>query len=312
MASCDTGDKYTRSGGLIIIDFETEYPAIDKFDKQKLPTNKEIIGLAKKLNETKTWDNSIHEVSNIVMNHWIERNVYPITIKTVKKRVRKEVETYLDLKKQIGRSKSKGWQMKAKSFTQNKDKFFDIFCENSEARGNLKKIYQIPMLLEDFQYLESMRTDRKMLCESSIDKECHEKEKMKQKRREKYLHTQYNTTLTAVSDIDDESSSNFDNLEDYRPEKEEDCDISPRKRAIDANTPRRKKAVYKDILEDENDELPHHLRHVRTSEKGVRDEVSISSISMLLLLVIIIYKHMHTILKCNGIYFIVIKISVLL
>ena len=87
---------------------------------------------------------------NIVMNHWIERNVYPITIKTVKKRVRNEVETYLDLKKQIGRSKSKGWQLKAKSFTQNKDKLFDIFCENSDARGNLERKYQIPMLLEDF------------------------------------------------------------------------------------------------------------------------------------------------------------------
>ena len=64
--------------------------------------------------------------------------------------------------------------------------------------------------------------------------------------------------------------------------------------------------MFVDVLEDENDELPHHLRHVRTSEKGVRDEVSISSILILLLLVEIIFKHMHTIFKYNAISFLII------
>ena len=148
-----------------------------------------------------------------------------------------------------------------------------------------------------------------MVCESTIDKEWHEKEKKKQKSREHYLHTQYNNTLTVVSFADDGSSPNIDNSEEYIPEEEEEdnSDISPRKKARNANTPKRRKAIYIDVLEDENDELPHHLRHVRTSEKAVRDEVSIDSLLLLLLLVVSIYKHMHLIFKYNAIYFIDVK-----
>ena len=307
MASYDTGDKSTRSGGSIVIDFETEYPAIDHFDKEKLPTHKEIIGLAKKLNESKTWDNSVLEVSNTVKNHWIERNVYTINIKHIKNKVTNEVNLYRNLKKSIKTSKSKGWQEKAKSFIKNKDKLFDIFCENSDARSNQEHTHQIPMQPEDFLYLESMRTDRKMVSESTIDKKWHEKERKKQKSREHYLHTQYNNTLTVVSFADDGSSPNIDNSKDYLPEEDDNSDISPRKKARNANTPKRKKATYIDVLEDENDELPHHLRHVRISEKIVRDEVSIASVLLLLLLVLSIYKHMHTIFKYNAIYFIAVK-----
>ena len=82
--------KCTRSGGLITIDFEIEYPVINNFDKYKLPTHKEILGLVRKLNESKTYDQSITEVSNTVRKHWTDRNIYPITLKSVKRRVTNE------------------------------------------------------------------------------------------------------------------------------------------------------------------------------------------------------------------------------
>ena len=95
MANSDSGaniTKCTRSGGLITIDFEIEYPVINNFDKYKLPTHKEILGLVRKLNESKTYDQSITEVSNTVQKHWTDRNIYPITFKSVKRRVTNEVD----------------------------------------------------------------------------------------------------------------------------------------------------------------------------------------------------------------------------
>ena len=274
MAKNHTSSKSTRSGGSIVIDLETEYPGIDNFDKQKLPAHKEIVGMAKKLNENKTWENSIKEVSNKVWNHWIERNVYPISFLSVKKRVQKEVETYKDLRKKhsIGRSNTQSWKDKANRFIQKKNKLFDIFCEDRDVRKKQEEKYKILMQPEDFQYLESMRTDRKGICESKTDKEWHEKENKKQEKREHFLHTQYTAKPIAVPLEHDDSSSNSDKTEEYLPEDEK-YDSSPRKRARDSNTAGRKKSIYIDVLENEDDELPHHLRHVRTSEKRVRNEV---------------------------------------
>ena len=274
MASCVTSAKPTRSGGSIAINFEIEYPAIDQLDKLKLPTNKEIIGMVKKFKNSNTWEESIDKVTHILQKHWIDRNVYPFAVKNIKARVSKEVNLYKDLKKkQAGRSTTENWKEKASKFIEKKDKLFDIYCEDAVARKKQEEKHGIPMQPDDFQYLESMRTDRKVICESKVDKEWHESEKKKKEKREHYLQTQYNTTPRAVPVEDNEISSNSDNSEEYLPV--EDCDTSPRKRARDSNTPRRKKSKYINILEDKDDKLPYHLRHVRTSEKEVRDEVSI-------------------------------------
>ena len=58
-----------------------------------------------------------------------------------------------------------------------------------------------------FQYLESMRTDRKVIFESKANKEWHESEKKKKEKHEHYLQTQYNTTPRAVPVEDNEISS---------------------------------------------------------------------------------------------------------
>ena len=84
MASCVTSAKPTRSGGSIVINFEIEYPAIDHFDKLKLPTNKEIIGMVKKFKNSNTWEESIDKVTHILQKHWIDRNVYPFAVQNIK------------------------------------------------------------------------------------------------------------------------------------------------------------------------------------------------------------------------------------
>ena len=270
----DVGAKSTRSAGSIMIDLATEYPLIDNFDKHKLPNYKEIIGMVMRLNQIKTYNDSIKDVSNIVWKHWTDRNVYPKTIKTVKKKVSEVVKKYQKIKNTHENKRTQRWRDKAKDFIRNKEKLFDIFCEDRVSLGKLEKLYKIPMQDEDFQYLESMRTDRKAKCESRTDKVWHDKEKKRLEKREHYLQTQSSTIITAVSVEDDESSSNGDNTEEYQLTVE-DSDNSPRKRAKASNATGRKKSRYLDIIENEADELPYHVRHIRNSERIVRDEVSI-------------------------------------
>ena len=77
MASMDVGTKATRSVGSIMIDLETEYPLIDNFDKHKLPTYKDIVGMIRKLNLKKTYDDCTNDVANIVCKHYhaVDRRV---------------------------------------------------------------------------------------------------------------------------------------------------------------------------------------------------------------------------------------------
>lgn len=278
MASMDVGGKSTRSAGSIMIDLATEYPLIDNFDKHKLPNYKELIGMVMRLNQIKSYEDSIKDVSNIVWKHWTDRNVYPQTIKTVKKKVSEVVTKYLDFKNTHESKRTQRWRDKAKDFIRNKEKLFDIFCKDRVSRGKLEELNKIPMQDEDFQYLESMRTDRIAKCESRTDKVWHDKEEKRLEKREHYLQTQSGTIITAVSVEDDESSSNGDNTEEYQLTVE-DSDNSPRKSTKASNATGRKKSRYLDIIENEADELPYHVRHIRNSERIVRDQVSIFKIS---------------------------------
>ena len=83
--STSTSSGVTRSNSTrsrsSLIDLEIDYPVINNFNKCKLPTNKDIIGLVKKFNESKTYDRAIHHVSDIIWKHWKDSHVYPTSIK---------------------------------------------------------------------------------------------------------------------------------------------------------------------------------------------------------------------------------------
>ena len=251
-------DISTRSAGSFTIDLEREYPMIDNFDKYKLPTNKEVLGLVRKKNKKKTYDKSIHEVSTIIWKHWTERNIYPISLTSIKKKMHKEVDDYKYLKHKVQKNTTKVWREKAEDFLQRKDKLFDIFCEDKVVREKHEKKNMIPMLDQDFSYLESMRTDRKGICELKTDKEWHEKEKKKKEKHEHYLQTQSGNIFTTVSVESDETFSDDESNVQYRPE-DDDSDNSPRKREKVINAPAKKKSKYINIPKNEDDMLPYHL-----------------------------------------------------
>ena len=132
------------------------------------------------------------------------------------------------------------------------------------------------MLEEDFKYLTSMRSDRKAISESKTDKIWHDKENKRIESRKHYIQTQSSNISTAVYFEDNESSDGENTEEQYLPEAE-GSDSSIRTRVEIQNTPGRKKSKYIAIVDNEDDILPYHLRHIRQSERIVRDEVSICS-----------------------------------
>ena len=86
------------------------------------------------------------------------------------------------------------------------------------SRKSLEEQYGIPMLNENYRFLDTMRTDRKASCEGKVDTKYHMAEAGKRKQREKYEKLQKSDFLSVSSMSTEhmqlsepESSQNLDN-----------------------------------------------------------------------------------------------------
>lgn len=120
---------------------------ITEFQKTKLPTTKEVIGRVYDVvsREKSTFSHAISVVANELSKHWTDRNVYPVSINTVIKRITHCID---------GTGKEPGYR-KVKSISEEHrsipsyvkhcdrlnvllDTLFDVFCENQVQRKKLE------------------------------------------------------------------------------------------------------------------------------------------------------------------------------
>jgi len=47
---------------------------------------------------------------------------------------------------------------------------FDIYCEDNSSRRRLERVFMAKMIQEEFDFLQDQRGERKMLCESFVDR----------------------------------------------------------------------------------------------------------------------------------------------
>ena len=95
--------------------------------------------------------------------------------------------------------KGKSWAQAYKQVEEKSNKLLDIFCQSELSRKSLEEQYGLPMLNEDYRFLESMRTDRKASCEGKVDNTYDIAEAGKKKQREKYEQLQKNDFLSVSS-----------------------------------------------------------------------------------------------------------------
>ena len=95
--------------------------------------------------------------------------------------------------------KGKNWAQAYKQVEKKSNKLLDIFCQSELSRKSLEEQYGLPMLNEDYRFLESMRTDRKASCEGKVDNKYDIADAGKKKQREKYEQLQKNDFLSVSS-----------------------------------------------------------------------------------------------------------------
>ena len=82
LQSSSTGDELDSSLG---------YKAVGKFHKEKLPTRAEVTGYVVHLikpNWSQSYDHAYHLCRDTLRKHWIDRNIYAISLKRVKSKTK--------------------------------------------------------------------------------------------------------------------------------------------------------------------------------------------------------------------------------
>ena len=199
--------------------------------------------------------------------------------------------------------------IKYKEFVdQDKDKLFDIFQQDRSALLRLQLTWGVTMSPKDYLYYEDQKSDRKMYCSRGVDpvyecarlkferlRERQEKDKEARARLYEFLTMeQVEASLIESGDIplsaSENSSENVEDEEVFIKEKEaeetidtkeitentETTDITENTETthIPENTETIRKKRKRSFICAENvdDPLPKRFRHIRNSERIVKDE----------------------------------------
>lgn len=237
-------------------------PEVVQLDKTQLPVLKDVLGLV--IYKSRVSKKSLVKVVGLVATelekHWYDQNVYPKARRTIDKILTQHAQMFTKLKGyDKSRLETETFKKLYNAFKEPLDNLFDIFDEDKERRDKMKTDLKIaPMTDEDFRYLQSQRSDRKMRCERNVDVAWSQKMASDQKRTIKYQSNQMMLNTSVSSEII--SDNECDEIHEYQ-----DVDYSP-----DVETPKgKKRPLYSPSYRNDNDPLPQQYRHIRQSGRGI-------------------------------------------
>ena len=241
-------------------------------------------------------------ISEKLVKHWSDRNIYPKHVTNVAKSVSKDYEEYLRLRKlmrKTDRPISNTTLEQYGEILQKRQKTYDIYGNDSltthkfnkeqmkKHRENWEKETGVTMSSREFEYLESQRDDKiprqdKIKCfpkEMNVDPAWQKQQdrlkkraEYEQKQREEMSH--FNTQGTYKSEESDDGGSDEGDDDDFTPMcVEEKVGTS---HSVDDETTtcrKRKRRAYSSCKPKSGDPLPDEMRWARYSERNIREEI---------------------------------------
>ena len=121
------------------------------FRKNKLLTLKEAVGVVRRYQEFHncTFQDATVMVAHKLYDHWVSRNIYPITWQGIKKKLDMELQKMRNLSMTSMNTRGKIWIQAYKQDEEISSKLFDIFCQSELSRKSLDEQYGIPRPNED-------------------------------------------------------------------------------------------------------------------------------------------------------------------
>ena len=270
-----------RSDGPIL-DPNIVFPPLQRFHQpNKLPTKRSVISVLRFLTEDKwTHSDAIAEVAKQVYAKWYHDTVYCVTIRSVRRKVKTMWEIFWEGKRRISEvTKKEHKAMKDYSkLVSEAEEMFDIFSETDPNNWGVK------MTKRERTYYEDMKKDREMECDHGVDPVWYAAMMKKQRSREKseeYKKKQQEQFATVdldkISDLLNEDGGlvSSEEEDDSNSEVEEEVQAQENEiRGECSSHPKNKKRKFEKVSQSKNlSDIPVRYRHLRDSERNVRDEV---------------------------------------
>ena len=300
--------KRTRNSGNIDVDFpNVDYQAWVNFGH--LPTFGEVIGAVKGVtNKRCSAENGCKIIASALVNHWTERNVYPRAELNVQKKIFNEFKDFLSTRKKLirqDRPPTADTLLQYSALKEKKDRLFDIFIHDnnldtlnkkrvSDRLKTLQEMYDVTMSSAEIDYLESQRSEiprsSKIQCfpkKNDVDPAWQNQQERKKKRLE-YEEKQRTEQHEPVDCADiDECMKSMDvsgSSSEGGNDTDSDCDVMEGiefglEESGSGNSKRKRK--YHEITDNGDDPLPKKMRHVRSSERMVHDDIYLAATDLL-------------------------------
>lgn len=221
-------------------------------------------------------------LASALKDHWLFCNVYTIREQYIANKIEALYTRFLTNLNRPQSKRSEKWKKDMEEYNRDMEKLFDIFCENKLARESQEKIFGVKMGDEEWQFLHSMRNDRKSYCEDQVDRKW-ERTMEKKNAREKALQAMKNkeeerkradaALVGAVyEDVMEEATKETTAVSTgSTSEKDEVYDPTTEELLC---TRRKVVHVAMDADRDEGDSqvLPQCYRHLRVSARKIKPE----------------------------------------
>lgn len=116
-----------------------------------------LCGLPKKGEKCISRQKASEIVAHELESDWISKNVYPMDVRSVAKKIHNDYETFRNMRKYEAspKQKSKQWSQKAEEFNDNMiKKAYDIRAKSELYQKQLQSLYGVTMTEEDTAFYE--------------------------------------------------------------------------------------------------------------------------------------------------------------
>ena len=282
------GKKSKRQAGEVLWDSD-HFPPCSKFQPPtKLPTIKSVVGrvrfLTKGGKQQMQKEMAVKQVALEIECKYYHDTVYCMPIRTIERKLTQMMITYRVGKSKVVEGGRDNEQVVRdyKELVQEKDKLFEVATTSPKQKENCELKWGVKMGEKEKMYLEDQRGARKMECDMGVDPVWF-RARMKDQRLREVSDAEY------LSRRDERNrGKNFDEIEQMMREDGEMPLDPPSEPDSAPGTPvklpvcpapiavpglgKKKKRLYKQVEDKDDDLMPEVYRHIRDSERKVRDD----------------------------------------
>ncbi|XP_041369932.1 uncharacterized protein LOC121383900 [Gigantopelta aegis] len=171
--------------------------------------------------------------------------------------------------------RNESYYEKVRQFNENRDKLFDIFCEDQDSRKRLENAYGVNMMGNEWAFLTDQRNQRIMYCEHFVDRkwentmerrryDLQSLERMREKADKQKIETQSTTQLSSESEFEGNDQMDSDTEMQWNDSDGFD-DLG--------SAAKRRRKLLCSHNPDKTDNFPQQYQHIRESVRKVRPEV---------------------------------------